>query len=162
MAVNRYDIDEKNTKFSFKNYARGLKYLKKYKWQLFILFVLDIIGMFALLLITKQIQYVIDNVTKSDNYWIVIYSLMIMIVFVVIHIVTDLIEKRRMLKINQSIVIDIKNDLFTHIQSLPFEYFDTRPHGKIIVRLTEYASGVADLITDKLLTSIFFFCLLNT
>lgn len=155
MIVNKYDIDEKNTKFSFKNYAHGLKYLKSYKWQLLILFVLDTIVMLSHLLITKQIQYILDNAVGNTDFLVVVRSTSVIIVLIAIYILFDLIEKRRMLKINQSIVIHIKNDLFTHIQNLPFKYFDTRPHGKIIVRLTEYASSVADLITNKLLTTIF-------
>lgn len=155
MAVNKYDMDEKNTKFSFKNYVRGLKYLKKYKWKLLILFIIDTIVMLSDLLITKQTQYILDNAVGSTDYWRIIKSTTIIIGLVITFIVFDLIEKRKILKINQAIVIDIKNDLFTHIQNLPFEYFDTRPHGKIIVRLTEYASNVADLITNKLLTTVF-------
>lgn len=155
MTVNKYDIDEKNTKFSLNNYARGLKYLKKYRWKLFVLFIIDTIVMLSKLLITKQVQYILDNVVGSSNYSAVIRGISIMISLVAVHLIFDLIEKRRIVKVNQSIVIDIKNDLFTHIQNLPFEYFDTRPHGKIIVRLTEYASSVADLITDKLLTTVF-------
>lgn len=155
MTVNKYDIDEKNTRFSLKNYMRGLKYLKKYKWKIAILFVLDMIVMLSNLLITKQIQYILDNAIGSTDYLVVIKAISIVIGLVIIFIVFDLIEKRKLLKINQLIVIDIKNDLFAHIQNLPFEYFDTRPHGKIIVRLTEYASSVADLITNKLLTTVF-------
>lgn len=155
MAVNRYDIDEKDTKFAFKNYIRGLKYLKKYKWQLIFLFIVDTIVMLSDLFITKQTQYILDNAVGSTNYELLIKSIIIIIGLLAMFIIFDLIEKRSILKINQQIVIDIKNDLFTHIQNLPFEYFDTRPHGKIIVRLTEYASGVADLITNKLLTTIF-------
>lgn len=155
MAVNKYDMDEKNTKFSFKNYARGLKYLKKYKWKLLILFIIDTIVMLSDLLITKQTQYILDNAVGSADYGIIIKATTIIIGLVIMFIIFDLIEKRKILKINQAIVIDIKNDLFTHIQNLPFEYFDTRPHGKIMVRLTEYASNVADLITNKLLTTVF-------
>ena len=155
MRVNKYDVDEKNTKFSLKNYARGLKYLTKYKRELVLLFIIDTIVMLSHLLITKQIQYILDNAVESKNYSVIIYGISMMLALVVVHLVFDLIEKKRLLKINQLIVIDIKNDLFTHIQNLPFEYFDTRPHGKIIVRLTEYASSVADLITDRLLITIF-------
>lgn len=155
MTVNKYDVDEKNTKFSLKNYARGLKYITKYKGQLIVLFIIDTMVMLSYLLITKQIQFILDNAVGTTDYALVIKSISIIIGLVVAYIVFDLIEKRKMLKINQLIVIDIKNDLFTHIQNLPFQYFDTRPHGKIIVRLTEYASSVADLITDKLLTTVF-------
>ena len=51
MAVNKYDIDEKDTKFTFKNYMRGLRYLKKYKWQLILLFIIDTIVMLSDLLV---------------------------------------------------------------------------------------------------------------
>lgn len=155
MPVNKYDIDEKNTKFAFENYIRGLRYLKKYKWQLILLFIIDTAVMLSDLAVTKQTQYILDNAVGSTDYSIIIKSIIIIIGLIAIFIIFDLIEKRRILKINQALLIDIKNDLFTHIQNLPFEYFDTRPHGKIIVRLTEYASSVADLITNKLLTTIF-------
>ena len=108
MRVNKYDVDEKNTKFSFKNYARGLKYLKKYKWRLLGLFIIDTIVMLAHLLITKQIQYILDNAVGTSNYSVVINAIIFMICLVAIHIGFDLIEKRKMIKINQAIVIDIK------------------------------------------------------
>ena len=59
----------------------------------------------------------------------------------------------KLAQVNQNIVEDIKNDLFSHIQYLSFKYYDTRPNGKILVRLTEYAEDVATLITDKLVTT---------
>ena len=155
MPINKYNIDEKNTKFSFKNYIKALKYLKSYKWQIFGLFILDTIVMGSNLFIIKQMQYILDNALGNSDYAIVYKSIFIMIGLVIIFIVSDLIEKKFILKVNQNIVIDIKNDLFSHIQNLPFEYFDTRPHGKILVRLTEYAESVANLITDRLLTIIF-------
>jgi len=115
MAVNKYDIDEKNMKFSLKNYARGLKYLKRYKWKLLMLFIIDTIVMLSDLLITKQTQYILDNAVGSTNYGIIIKATIIMIGLVIMFIAFDLIEKRKILQINQAIVIDIKNDLFTHI-----------------------------------------------
>lgn len=155
MSINKYNIDEENTKFSFKNYIKALRYLKKYKWQILLLFIIDTIVMGSNLLVIKQMQYILDNALGNTNYSIIYNSLLIMIVLVIVFITSDLIEKRYILKVNQNIVIDIKNDLFTHIQKLPFEYFDTRPHGKILVRLTEYAESVANLITSRLLTIVF-------
>jgi len=155
MSINKYNIDEENTKFSFKNYIKALRYLKKYKWQILLLFIIDTIVMGSNLLVIKQMQYILDNALGNTNYSIIYNSLLIMIVLVIVFITSDLIEKKYILKVNQNIVIDIKNDLFTHIQKLPFEYFDTRPHGKILVRLTEYAESVANLITSRLLTIVF-------
>ena len=125
MSINKYDIDEINTKFSFKNYIKALKYLKKYKWQIFWLFIIDAIVMGSNLFIIKQMQYILDNALGNSNYTILYESIAIMIGLVLIFIVSDFIEKKYILRVNQNIVIDIKNDLFTHIQKLPFEYFDT-------------------------------------
>lgn len=155
MSINKYDIDEKNTKFSLKNYIKALRYLKKYKWQILLLFIIDTIVMGANLLVINQMQYILDNSLGNTNYSIIYKSFLIMVLLVIVYITSDLIEKKYILKVNQNIVVDIKNDLFTHIQKLPFEYFDRRPHGKILVRLTEYAESVANLITNRLLTIIF-------
>lgn len=150
MRVNRYDQDEENTSFHFSTYKRGLFYIKKYKVKLFIVFILNCISIIATLCITKILQYVIDAIIPNSNY----ESLFTMIIFatllVFVSIILTKIYSKMLAQVNLNIVEDIKNDLFSHIQYLSFNYYDTRPHGKILVRLTEYAEDVSTLITDKL------------
>lgn len=43
---------------------------------------------------------------------------------------------RAMVRISQDIVRSLRRDLFAVIQTLPIRYFDTRPHGEIMSRLT--------------------------
>ena len=97
MRVNKYDVDEKNTKFSFKNYARGLKYLKKYKWRLLGLFIIDTIVMLAHLLITKQIQYILDNAVGTSNYSVVINAIVLNCSYLAME---RMYKKEKILKIN--------------------------------------------------------------
>ena len=150
MRVNRYDQDEENTSFRFSNYKRGLTYIKKYKAKLGIVFLLNGIAVIATLCITKILQYVIDTIIPNSNY----ESLFTMIAFATLLILMSTIitkiYSKMLAGVNLNIVEDIKNDLFSHIQYLSFNYYDTRPHGKILVRLTEYAEDVSTLITDKL------------
>ena len=153
MEVNRYDQDEKNTSFSFSNYKRGLEYIKKYKTKLFIVFILNCISVITTLFITKLLQYVIDNVIPSSNYEKLFIIILVAFLLVLISIILTKIYLKILAQVNQNIVEDIKNDLFSHIQYLSFNYYDTRPHGKILVRLTEYAEDVSTLITDKLVTT---------
>lgn len=153
MEVNRYDQDEKNTSFSFSNYKRGLEYIKKYKAKLFIVFILNCISVITTLFITKLLQYVIDNVIPSSNYEKLFIIILVAFLLVLISIILTKIYLKILAQVNQNIVEDIKNDLFSHIQYLSFNYYDTRPHGKILVRLTEYAEDVSTLITDKLVTT---------
>lgn len=153
MEVNRYDQDEKNTSFSFSNYKRGLEYIKKYKAKLFIVFILNCISVITTLFITKMLQYVIDDVIPSTNYEKLFIMILIAFLLVLVSIILTKVYSKILAQVNQNIVEDIKNDLFSHIQYLSFNYYDTRPHGKILVRLTEYAEDVSTLITDKLVTT---------
>lgn len=153
MEVNKYDQDEKNTSFSFSNYKRGLEYIKKYKAKLFIVFILNCISVITTLFITKMLQYVIDDVIPSSNYEKLFIMILIAFLLVLVSIILTKAYSKILAQVNQNIVEDIKNDLFSHIQYLSFNYYDTRPHGKILVRLTEYAEDVSTLITDKLVTT---------
>ena len=67
MKVNKYDVDEKDTNFSFSNYKRGLIYVKRYKSKLMLVFLLNLIAIISNLFITKILQYVIDNIIPSNN-----------------------------------------------------------------------------------------------
>ena len=49
---------------------------------------------------------------------------------------------------------DMRRDLFTHIQTLPFSYFDSRPHGKILIRVVNYVNTLSDTLSSGLVNVI--------
>ena len=53
------------------------------------------------------------------------------------------IRSRMMAKTSQQIIHDIRSDLFAHLQKLPFSYYDSRPAGKILVRVINYVNSVS-------------------
>ena len=154
MRVNKYDVDEKNTKFSFNNFKRALKYLTNYKGKLGIALISNLISTFLTLIYAKIIQYGIDNVIDENNFNLLVKLCFVGVIVQVGVVLTIKIKNQVLVKVNQNIVEDLKNDLFSHIQYLSSEYYDTRPHGKILVRLTEYAEGVSSLITNSLIDTI--------
>ncbi len=154
MQVNKYDEDEKNTSFRFSNYKRGLTYIKKYKAKLIIVFLLNFLSIIASLFITKILQYVIDKIIPNNNFERLWAIALLACIFMLIAVILKKKYLEILAYVNQNIVEDIKNDLFSHIQYLSANYYDTRPHGKILVRLTDYANDVSTLITDKLVATI--------
>ncbi len=56
--------------------------------------------------------------------------------------------------LGHGIIADVRREIFLHLQELPFEYYDTRPAGKISIRVTEYINELADFFTDYLLNFI--------
>lgn len=154
MRVNKYDVDERNTNFSFKNLKRAFKYLKDYKKKLFIALIVSLASTLLTLIYAKLIQYGIDNITKGWNFNALVKLCLVGISIQIGVILTIKIKNDILVKVNQNIVEDLKNDLFSHLQYLSSKYYDTRPHGKILVRLTEYAESVSSLITNRLIDTI--------
>lgn len=62
--------------------------------------------------------------------------------------------------IGQGMLKSIRRDLFGHIQSLSFDFFDSRPHGKILIRIVNYVNTLSDALSSGLvdvLSDIFLF-----
>ncbi|MDD4850923.1 MAG: ABC transporter ATP-binding protein [Gemmiger sp.] len=54
--------------------------------------------------------------------------------------------------IGQNIVRNLRRDLYAHLQQLSFSYFDSRPHGKILVRVINYVNSVANMLSNGLIS----------
>ena len=54
-------------------------------------------------------------------------------------------------EVGQHILYDIRSGLFHHIQSLSFDFFDSRPVGRIVTRLTDDAEKIAEMLSTSLI-----------
>ncbi len=52
------------------------------------------------------------------------------------------------------IIHEIRCDIFGHIQKLSFNYFDSRPRGKILIRVVHYVNNVADFLSNGLINIV--------
>lgn len=50
--------------------------------------------------------------------------------------------------IGQRVIYDLRQDLFRHIQKLSFRFFDKRPAGSVLVRVTNDVNSLQDLFTN--------------
>jgi ATP-binding cassette subfamily B protein len=69
-------------------------------------------------------------------------------------IVFTTIRSRMMAHVSQRIIHDIRSDLFAHLQKLPFSYYDSRPAGKILVRVINYVNSVSDILSNGIINMI--------
>ena len=51
-------------------------------------------------------------------------------------------------EVGQNILVDIRHDLFRNLQYVPFNYYDSRPHGKILVRVVNYINSLSDILSN--------------
>ena len=76
----------------------------------------------------------------------------VLIIAVVIAFTTA--RSRIMAHVSQEIIYDIRKDLFAHLQKLPFSYYDSRPAGKILVRVINYVNSVSDILSNGIINAI--------
>ena len=155
MARNKYDVDEQlETPFDIRHFKRALKYVAKYKKQVAVSMVLSIfaavIGLIAPLITQRALDVSIPSGNKTE----LIMLAALLLASIVISIAFSTVRARIMTKAGQDMVYDIRKDLFEHLQKLPFEYYDTRPHGKILARVINYVNSVSDLLTNGLITFV--------
>lgn len=155
MARNKYDVDEElQTKLNSNHLKRILQYVKPYKKEIIITVILMFISSIAALLGPYLIKDAIDDKIKnSDTQGLILLSL----IFLGTIIVSAICLKFRIKIMNymgQSIIETIRKDLFHHLQKLPFSYYDSRPHGKILVRVVNYVNSLSDLLSNGIINVI--------
>ena len=44
--------------------------------------------------------------------------------------------------------------MFEHLQKLPFQFYDDRPHGKILTRVINYVNSVSDALSNGIINFV--------
>ncbi|MDO8686379.1 MAG: ABC transporter ATP-binding protein, partial [Clostridiales bacterium] len=155
MTRNRFDIDEAlKSKFNFKDLLRISHYIKPYIKKILSVIFLMIIMNASSLLGPFLIKEAIDVAIPTKNvHMLLILSLIFMGTLLIIMACSKL-RITTINNIGQCIIRDIRLDLFTHMQELPFSYYDSRPHGKILVRVTSYVNSIGELLSNGIVTLI--------
>lgn len=155
MARNKFDVDETlETPFDFRHLKRALVYVKKYRKKMILALSLSaasvIIGLFSPVIT----QYALDNSIPNKNIPQLILMAVLLTITILVSVVFATIRSRIMTAVGQDIIFDIRTDLFEHLQRLSFEYYDSRPHGKILVRVINYVNSVSDILSNGIINFV--------
>lgn len=155
MARNRYDVDEVlETPFDFAHLKRSFVYIKKYKGKMITALVLRVFAAISGLLGPLITQYALDNTIPQKNMGQLVLLTLAFVGTIAVSITFSTIRSRIMTVVGQDIIFDIRTDLFKHLQELPFEYYDNRPHGKILIRVVNYVNSVSDMLSNGIINVI--------
>ena len=102
----------------------------------------------------KIMSRVLDEVVPAGDVQTLVRWALIYCGLIVVSIVFTVIRARVMAYVSQEIIFDIRRDLFHHLQELPFSYYDSRPAGKILVRVINYVNSVSDILSNGIINSI--------
>ena len=156
MARNKYDIDETlETPFDVRHLKRSLKYAAKYKGKIIAAMLLSTLAAIIGLLSPIIVKNAVDNYMDSkEDIPILLLSGAGVLACIIVSIAFTKKRAKLMTEAGQDIVYDIRRDLFEHMQLLSFDFYDSRPHGKILTRIINYINSIADLMTNGLINFV--------
>lgn len=152
---NTYNEDEELTvHFNWHDYARLGHYLRPYAWRLLLVLVTIIIGNIAVILGPYLMKVAIDTAIPQRNFSLIWILSGTFLASILVAFACFRYRIWAITEIGQNLLIDMRTDLFTHLQTLPFSYFDSRPHGKILIRVVNYINTLSDLLANGLVNLI--------
>ena len=155
MARNTYKQDEiLEEPFDIRHLLRASSYIKKYIKQMILAIVLSAIGGGFGYVAPMVIQRALDYAIPNKNVKLLFTLVFILIAIYVVSVIFTTIRSYIMVEVSQNIIYDIRKDLFKHLQELPFQYYDDRPHGKILIRVVNYVNSVSDMLSNGLINII--------
>ena len=141
---------------------RTLSFVTPFKSTFILTCIITILLSFMAPLRTLLIKYAIDdNIQNGDKEGLkeIIFFLLILLI---VHAVMQFTQAYLANWLGQSVVLNIRRNLFKHVVSFRLKYFDNTPIGSLVTRVTSdiqtinevFASGLLNIISDILQLSV--------
>jgi ATP-binding cassette, subfamily B, multidrug efflux pump len=155
MAINSVKEDELLEAGSRKaTLIRLFQYLLAYKKNVFIVLLIMFCCVTITLINPLIIERAIDVYIKQKD----MNGLLKLGAFAAsINIILVILIKIRMYimaKVSNKVLLTIREELYTHIQTLSFQFFDSRPTGKILARIIGDVNSLKDVLSNSVTTLI--------
>ena len=152
---NTYKEDEiLEEPFDIKHLLRASGYIKKHAGKMGAALFFSALGGAAALVSPMIVQRALDIAVPNQDKDMLFRLVIAATVFYIVSVIMTTIRSHIMVNVSQDIIYQIRGDLFEHLQKLPFQYYDDRPHGKILVRVVNYVNSVSDMLSNGLINVI--------
>ncbi len=139
-----------------KTLSRLLGYLKQYRATLIVVVVCILLTAVAQVAGNKSLEYVVDDYIKpmlkqsTPDFGPLIRFLIGMAMVYLIGMVSSFLYNFLMVKVGQGTQKTIRDELFSHMQTLPIRYFDTHPVGDVMSRYTNDIDTLRQMISQAI------------
>lgn len=151
MAANSFREDEtlKNTD-RHKIFARLIRYLRPHIFEIIPVFISLMITVGISLISPLLIEYAIDVHVANKNVRGLLLVAASIVLLGIIYISFVKIRMYMMNKVANKVLLDIRQELYEHIQTLSFTFFDSRPTGKILARIIGDVNSMKDVMSNTI------------
>ena len=146
---NTYFEDENiQKKIDMKQFGKIFRYIIPYTHLFVIVVVLMLVSAGASMVAPLLLRHIINDISVSKEIKDLIFTVAGLVCCAAIEISVTFAHQRIMGTTGHKIIAKIRQTAFYKLQKLPFDYFDSRPDGKIVVRVTDYVNDLANFFTN--------------
>ncbi|MCS7061667.1 MAG: ABC transporter ATP-binding protein [Anaerolineae bacterium] len=140
--------------FNYAYFKRLMKYVRPYWRALAIVGLFVVVGTVANLLEPYVIGLIVDLGVMNRDLRLVFELVGVLIVFRFLAWGAGYLRVFAIGRISQSVLYDLRAELFAHIQKLSLRFYDSRPVGKIMSRITSDVGSINELLNGGVATII--------
>lgn len=149
---NTYFQDEViERKIDIKHLTRVVRYAFPYKKYFITVALLMVLASLLAMVTPLLLKQIINTAVPSEDVRMLTFLIAGMAALALTEIGINFAHQRIMGRVGHDIIANIRKDIFYKLQELPFDYFDSMPNGKVVVRVTEYVNDLANFFTNSLL-----------
>lgn len=131
---------------------RVMHYVKPYNTTFIVSVFLTVFLAASALVQPILMQKTLDNYILKDNYQGLVFMVELMIGQLIIQTVAQYYQTYLTNSLGQSVIRDLRIDIFNHIISLRLKYFDRTPIGMLITRTVSDLETIADIFSEGLIS----------
>ena len=147
MSINATKQDEEHKDTGkLRVILRLFKYMLQYKKQIIVVVSCMLLNIAIAAINPLLIDHAIDEEIAGKDIKGLIIVVAISLALCTIYMFLDRFWMKKMAKISNNVLMTIRDELYTHIQTLSFSFFDTRPTGKIIARVIGDVNSLKEVI----------------
>lgn len=147
--------NKKMQKMDMQTLKRILNYLKEYKGRFLFVLICILVSAGASVVASLFIQTLIDDyitpllVQAVPNFSGLFRAIIVLAGVYLIGVLATLFYNRMIAVISQGTLKKIRDEMFSHMQTLPIKYFDTHSHGDIMSHYTNDTDTLRQMISQS-------------
>jgi ATP-binding cassette subfamily B multidrug efflux pump len=156
MASDQYEeMDEVAQRpFNYAYLKRMMGYTRAYRRELVTVTAVMVVASMARLIEPYLMRTAIDEGIVAGNLRVINRMAILWLVFQLVGAAGDYVRIHMLNRTGQGMLFDLRQQLFTHIQWLSLRFYDGRPVGRIISRVTNDVEAINDLINTGVATVV--------
>ena len=155
MSINSYKEDEQlSGRSKTQTLLRLLSYLTAYKKEIVFVLLIMAFCVFVSLVNPLLIEAAVDRYISAGNIPGLTRLIIVAVILNLLMIGGVKLRMYIMAKVCNRILVTIRQDLYTHIQTLDLQFFDSRPTGKILARIIGDINSLKEVLNNFVTTLI--------